>query len=154
MKRLIIAASVLAVASGQAMAACPTSNQLSNTAISTLLAPASNPTCTATACTGGIWAHYTGQPNNEMIRETGGSSPNYTGVVYDYKKGPTGVGSDDPSGQVGNFTISSTNGGSIQYSYTGDKNSPYTYTVWGTGSPYTFCNTSGTQYSVSVNTSP
>jgi len=76
------------------------------------------------------------------------------GTVTDYKKGPTDP--IDPSKAIGTYTISAdSNGGIINYSYTGG--GAYTYYLYGnTAFPnppagnYDFCTTPGSGASVTV----
>ena len=61
------------------------------------------------------------------------------GYITDYKKGLSDP--IDPSKKIGTYVIDNGQGGEIVYTYTGNPNSTFTYTVWGpvTGNEYDFC---------------
>jgi hypothetical protein len=148
MKRLIIAATALAVGSGQALAlTCPNPGSPASVTpdtsaqIRTLLATGNSP-CVNSATCSGTFALYGTFPNNNTETLTGGS-------VYDYKEGNS---TRDPAAKVGTYSITTSGGhGNIQYTY-GNKpgvytgGGTYTYCVYGTSNPGTVYFYNGSVY--------
>ena len=93
-----------------------------------------------TACLGTV-----GNWQNQELHVSGGN-------LIDYKKGPAPAGNPDPSTSVGGWTITGS-GTSTVVNYTYGATT-YTYKVFGTASPYTFCLQPGNAptYSVGIKT--
>jgi hypothetical protein len=131
-KRLLIAASVIALGSGQAIAlTCPASEGTFTAAtgaeIATVLEATTNPPCVnAPSCTGKFAVLGGSGPNSNHEVIVGSATG---GAVYDKKLGNIAT---DPAGQVGTYVISDPGtapNGNIEYLYGGSTN--FTYCVYG-----------------------
>ena len=132
MKRLLIAASVIALGSGHAMAlVCPATEggftpAATGAQIATVLEAATNPACINSSACGGIFAILGSGANSNHEVIVGSAT---SGAVYDKKLGSSAT---DPAGQVGTYIISDPGtapNGNIEYLYGGSTN--FTYCVYG-----------------------
>ena len=76
--------------------------------------------------------------------DTWSEEHNSGGILFEYAKGPSNP--VDPRKQVGTWSVLANNtaGAQVRYIYTGDPNSPYTWTLFSLGSnSYLFCDASG-----------
>ena len=119
----IIGFILLAAVSERALAACNGLSTLTGGQVASLVP--GNYTCVGTF------------PNATWNEQLVGST---SGVVTDYKLGPASA--TDPTKQVGTYTITGADIGILTYNYGGG--GTYTYIISGSGSPYNFCQTTGT----------
>jgi hypothetical protein len=77
-------------------------------------------------------------------KDTWSEEHNTGGILVEYAKGPNNP--VDPRKQVGTWSVLANNtpGAQVRYNYTGDPNSPYTWTLFSLGNnSYLFCTNNG-----------